>query len=326
MLLTDTSATVPAQRSQKSAGVRGLTSVVVVNFEAGPLLERGVGAALASESPVEVIVVDNASGDDSLDRACAVHGGDDRMKTIRNAENVGFARACNQGLAAARGEYLLVLNPDAWVEPESIKGLMSALDTVPDAGMAGPLLLNPDGTEQVGGRRVLPTPGRTWRRAFGLSRLARNGNDFVLAGQPLPPGPVEIEAISGACMLVRRSALAEVGALDEGYFFHCEDLDWCHRFRQAGWRVVFTPTVRVVHDKGISSRGRPVWVQWHLHRGMLRYYRKFLKQEYPRPLHALVVAGVWARFAALAVTSGVKQSIVAARRRIAGSRGDDRGH
>ncbi len=324
--MPDTAATIPAQVAQESTGVRGLTSVVVVNFEAGPLLERGLGAALASESPVEVIVVDNASGDDSLDRARAAHAGDDRVRIIRNTENVGFARACNQGLAVARGEYLLVLNPDAWIEPQSIAGLVSALDAVPRAGMAGPLLLNPDGSEQVGGRRVLPTPGRTWRRAFGLSGLARNGNDFVLAGDPLPPGPVEIEAISGACMLVRRSALAEVGALDEGYFFHCEDLDWCHRFRQAGWRVVFTPAARVVHDKGTSSRGRPVWVQWHLHRGMLRYYRKFLKEAYPRPLHALVVVGVWARFGAVAATSGVKQSIVAARRRIVGSSGDERGH
>jgi hypothetical protein len=120
---------------------------------------------------------------------------------------------------------------------------------------------------------------------------------------------VAVDAISGAFMLVRRRALATVGPLDEGYFLHCEDLDWCERFRRAGYVVLFVPDVTVVHHKGTSSRGRPMRVLWHMHRGMVRYYGKFLRDSYPRPLSWLVVAGVWLRFAALAAVALVRQGV-----------------
>jgi hypothetical protein len=109
-----------------------------------------------------------------------------------------------------------------------------------------------------------------------------------------------VEAISGAFMMVRRDALARVGPLDEGYFLHCEDLDWCMRFRRSGRRVLFVPGATAVHHKGTSSRGRPVRVLWHMHRGMVRFYRKFFRREYPGPFMWLVVAGVAVRFSALA--------------------------
>ena len=109
-----------------------------------------------------------------------------------------------------------------------------------------------------------------------------------------------MDAISGAFMMVRRDALVAVGALDEAYFMHCEDLDWCMRFRQSGRRVLFVPTASAVHHKGTSSRARPVRVLWHMHRGMVRYYRKFFRGAYPAPFLWLVVAGVAVRFSALA--------------------------
>ena len=109
-----------------------------------------------------------------------------------------------------------------------------------------------------------------------------------------------MDAISGAFMMVRREALDAVGPLDEAYFMHCEDLDWCMRFRQSGRRVLFVPTASAVHHKGASSRARPVRVLWHMHRGMVRYYRKFFRREYPGPFMWLVVAGVAVRFSALA--------------------------
>ena len=182
------------------------------------------------------------------------------------------------------------------------------------AGMAGCLVLNPDGTEQAGCRRETPTPAKAFLRAFGLAGLARRlgvegetARDFVRRGDPLPARPVEVEAISGAFMFVRRAALETVGPLDEGYFLHCEDLDWCERFRRAGYKVIFVPDVTAVHDQGASSRGRPVRVLWHKHRGMVRYYRKFFREAYPLPLFWLVLAGVWARFAALATAAVLKQ-------------------
>jgi GT2 family glycosyltransferase len=118
---------------------------------------------------------------------------------------------------------------------------------------------------------------------------------------PLPKEPIEVEAISGACMMVSRAAIAAVGPLDEQYFLHCEDLDWCMRFHQRGWTILFVPEAKVVHHKGVSSRQQPLAVEYYKHRGMVLFYRKFLSDTYPRWLMVFVVLGVWVRFAALAM-------------------------
>jgi GT2 family glycosyltransferase len=299
-----------------SGPTAGLTSVITVNFNAGGHLVAGTRAVLASTAPGELLVVDNASTDRSLDALRTAVGSDPRVRILENDANVGFAKANNQGLVVARGEWLLFLNPDCLVRPDTIERMRSALEARPDAGMAGCLLLNPDGTEQAGCRRETPTPGKAFVRAFGLAPLARRlgmtgggVRDFVRRGDPLPPHPVEVDAISGAFMFVRREALSRVGPLDEGYFLHCEDLDWCLRFRQAGYKVLFVPDVAIVHDKGASSRARPVRVLWHMHRGMVRFYRKFFRDEYPRPFFWLVLAGVWLRFAALATAALLKRGV-----------------
>jgi GT2 family glycosyltransferase len=281
-----------------------VVSVVIVNFNAGPLLARSVRAALASSEPVEVVVVDNGSTDGSLATLRAELAGDARLRIVEQGRNTGFAAACNAGLREWRGEFALLLNPDCLVGRDTLSAVKAALEADPGAGMAGCLLLNEDGSEQEGCRRSVPTPGRAFARAFGLSRLRRRagaaGGDFVLSDQPLPAGPVEVDAISGAFTMVRRAAADAVGLLDEAYFLHCEDLDWCMRFRQAGYRVLFVPGAAAVHHKGTSSRGRPVRVLWHMHRGMVRFYRKFFRREYPGPFMWLVVAGVAVRFSALA--------------------------
>jgi GT2 family glycosyltransferase len=283
--------------------VAGLTSVVTVNFNAGPLLTACARAVLSSSAPVEHIVVDNASTDGSLALLRAAFPAEPRLTVLEAGANLGFARATNRGVAPSRGDLVLLLNPDCLLEQDTIERMRAVMDAHPEAGMAGCLILNPDGTEQAGCRRAVPTPWRSLVRTLGLSRLAgrRVGGDFVLAGQPLPPGPTAVDAISGAFMLVRRAALERVGALDEGYFLHCEDLDWCMRFREAGYTVLFVPGVTVTHHKGHSSRDRPVRVQWHMHRGMIRFYGKFFRRRYPLPMMWLVYAGVWLRFGAAAL-------------------------
>ena len=294
----------------------GLTSVITVNFDAGGLLVAAARSVLASTVPVELLVADNGSTDGSLDGLRAAVGSDPRVRILESGANVGFARANNRALAEARGEWLLFLNPDCVIRPDTIARMQEALGQHPDAGLAGCLILNPDGTEQAGCRRETPTPGKAFVRAFGLGRLFRRlglagsaPRDFVRTGDPLPPQPVEVDAISGAFMFARREALEKVGPLDEGYFLHCEDLDWCERFRRGGWKVLFVPDTTVVHDKGASSRGRPVRVLWHLHRGMVRYYRKFFRDEYPWPLFWLVLGAVWLRFGLLAGAVVVRRGL-----------------
>jgi GT2 family glycosyltransferase len=189
------------------------------------------------------------------------------------------------------------------VYPGAVTSMLAAMEAHPRAGMGGCLIRNPDGTEQAGTRRAVPTPWRAVVRVLQLNRLFphhRRFGSFVLTQEPLPAHPVFVEAVSGAFMLVRREALEQVGPLDEGYFLHCEDLDWCMSFRQAGWRILLVPGAEAVHYQGACSHDRPIGVLWHKHKGMVRFYRKFFRHQYPAPLMWAVASSVWLRFAILA--------------------------
>lgn len=295
-----------------------MISVVIVNYNAGPLLTTCVESVLPQVD--EVVVVDNHSSDSSLARLNERVPEDARLRVLRNDRNLGFAAACNQGAAAARGDEVLFLNPDCILEGNTVSLLRDTLrgqdsesrKTKAAIGMVGGLLLNPDGSEQGGGRRAIPTPWRSFVRAFGLWRLNRHFPrlffDFHLYKQPLPEHPVDVEAISGACMLVSRQAMTEVGPWDEGYFLHCEDLDWCMRFRDKGYRIVFVPAARILHAHGACGRDRPIFVEWHKHKGMVRFYHKFFRHQYPGILMGLVVLAVWMRFAASAGYASVRRA------------------
>jgi hypothetical protein len=278
-------------------------SVVIVNYNAGPFLADCVHLALIRVN--EVLVVDNASSDFSLELCAERFPDEPKLKIMRNAANLGFAAACNIGSAQASQPYILFLNPDCVLGEDSLQRMLQVLEKNPEAGMAGGLLLNPDSTEQAGGRRAVPTPWRSFVRGFGLYRFStywpRLFFDFHLHKQPLPAGPLEVEAISGALMLVRREAMQNVGTWDEDYFLHCEDLDWCMRFRQKGWKILFVPDAPVVHHKGACSRPRPIFVEWHKHKGMMRFYRKFFRRQYPGVVMWLVALGIWLRFGAVAL-------------------------
>jgi len=282
-------------------------SAVIVNYNAGRFLRACVDSLLACPLEIEIIVVDNASSDGSLDTLDA----SPQVTIIRNNQNLGFSAGCNVGLKAASADHLLFLNPDCTFLPGTIATLLKYLQAHDQVGMVGGRLVNPDGTEQAGGRRAVPTPWRTLVRAMGLTRFSDRWpqlfEDFHLHKQPLPKEPIEVEAISGACMLVKREALEDVGLWDEGYFLHCEDLDYCMRFRKNGWKIAFVPDARIVHEHGACSRTRPIFVEWHKHKGMMRFYRKFFRHQYPGLLMGLVALGVWLRFSLVATYYTVKR-------------------
>lgn len=299
--------TIAFQLAPHSPGAKvDAVTAIIVNYCAGDCLVDCVRSALAQCG--QVVIVDNSasdSSDESVQRVRELHRGDARVLVLPQLQNLGFSAACNVGVGAASGECLLFLNPDCVLQENAVHEMLKALMANPSAGMVGGLLLNPDGSEQAGGRRAVPTPWRSFVRAFGLQRFEHRYpklfSSYDLHSLPLPSGPEPVEAISGACMLVRKAALDEVGLLDEAYFMHCEDLDWCMRFRQAEWDVLFVPSARLVHDKGTCSHARPIFVEWHKHKGMLRFYRKHFRHQYPGLLMVLVTLGVYARFAAVAV-------------------------
>ena len=277
-------------------------SVVIVNYNSGIFLVESVRSVMLQVS--EVLIVDNASTDESVQEVQRLFATDPSLEIVHNKANLGFAVACNQGYNQCQGDFVLFLNPDCRLKEDAVRNLLLAFQADSDVGMVGGLLVNLDGSEQAGGRRSVPTPWRSLVRISGFHRFSerwpRLFSDFVLHQQPLPDERIDVEAISGACMLVDRKAVDDVGLWDEGYFLHCEDLDWCMRFRQKGWKILFVPDAIVVHHKGGCSHSRPTFVEWQKHKGMIRFYRKFFRHQYPGVMMWLVVVGVWLRFALVA--------------------------
>ncbi len=276
-----------------------MLAVIIVNYNAGSLLASCLAAVCEAPQVAQVILVDNGSRDDSLALVRRRFSREPRLFIIPNDANLGFSRANNQALEklAPETEYVLFLNPDCLLTAGVLERMLTLMAAEPRVGLAGCLITNPDGSEQRGCRRRLPTPWNTVGALLPGRRAAAGRGDFNLHGTPLPSGPVPVEAISGSFMFARRQAIAAVNGFDEGYFLHCEDLDLCHRLRLAGWQVFFVPDVRVIHHQGRCSHARPLQVSWHKHRGMERFYRKFHRRRYGWPMYLLVKTAIWGHFA-----------------------------
>jgi GT2 family glycosyltransferase len=265
---------------------------------------------LAQDVPVSLTVVDNASSDGSADRAAAEFGGRPGFSLLRSRDNPGFATAINRAVplpaataASPAAGHLLILNPDCELAPGALGTLCRALEADPAAGLAGPLVTDATGRAQRGTLRRFPDPWKSFLTFSGLWRLGGRWPRFrgVEVDGALPDEVSPAEAVSGACMLVRRSAFLAAGCMDARYGLHCEDLDLMYRLRQGGLHCLYVPQARVVHHQGLSSRGRPVWVHWQKHRGMQRFFLKFQARRYSGPLGGAlrwaVIAGIWTRFA-----------------------------
>lgn len=278
-----------------------LTSVVIVACDSGPLLAGCVASVLAGSAPVEVIVSDNASGDGSIEQLQARWPGEPRLRVLRNGANVGFGAGCNRGAAQARGDVLLFLNPDCRVEPDTLSRLRARVDA--HTGVLGTKIVGQSGEAEPASRRRDPLLRRTLMTATGLARFEARWP--ALTGVNLPagidaPALEDVEAVSGALMLVPRSVFERVGGFDETYFLHFEDMDLCRRVRDVGLRVACANDVCVTHVKGTSSRGRPFFVAYHKHRGMWRWFVKF-DPAARNPLWRLAVwCGIWLHYAVMA--------------------------
>jgi hypothetical protein len=223
-------------------------SVVVVTHDATRWLEQ----CLASVGGYETVVVDNGSTDGTVE---LVRREFPRVRLVEQ-ENRGLAAGWNRGLHETSGRYALILNADAWVVGPAVERLCSFADTRPDAGIVGPKLLNPDGTLQRS-VRGFPTLWRLATEYFFLRKLAPRSEELnaFYAGGFEHDRVREAEFVMGACLLVRRQAAVEVGPLDEDFFLFSEETDWCYRFHQAGWKVLFYPGAEVVHVGGASHGG-----------------------------------------------------------------------
>lgn len=287
-----------------------LTSILIVAADSGPTLRECVARALASSVPVEVILVDNASHDGVPQALARAHERDERLRVIYNHANIGFGPAVNVGARQAHGDTLLVLNPDCLLQPDSVSRLLDVLHAHPDAGVIGVVVCDADGTPDPASRRRDPLLRRSLNALTGRAQREAEGARFegINVPGPMPDDVVEVENVSGALLLLPHGAFDRLQGFDESYFLHCEDLDLCRRARDAGYKVLLAGGVRVHHGKGGSSRHRPVFVSWHKHRGMWRWFRKFDPAARGLFTRALVWFGVWLHFALTAPSAWLRRT------------------
>lgn len=248
-------------------------SGVIVNWNVRELLRACLNSTLSDMGDdAELVVVDNASHDGSVDMVRAEFPD---VRLIANAVNVGFGAANNQALRESDSRYVLFLNPDTEVRPGAIRRLLAFIDQRPQVACVGPKLLNPDGSMQSS-RRSFPSVATAFvestvlqRRLGGLKALAR----FYGSGQP-EDEPRQVDWLVGACLLVRRAALDEVGAFDERFFMYSEEMDLCYRFNQAGYEVWYVPEAEVVHHEAASSSQDLFRRNVNFHESRYRFFRK----------------------------------------------------
>lgn len=220
--------------------------------------------------PAEVFVVDNASSDGSVD---AVRAAFPQVKVIENPKNAGFGAANNQALSQATGEYLLLLNSDAFPRPGAIAALIDCLRSNPRAAAVGPRLLNKDGTLQRSCYKF-PSPARAWLENLWMSALLPQHPLIGDYQQWAHDEERVVDFVIGACMLVRREAYVDVGGFDEGFFMYAEETDWQRRMADQGWQVHFTPTAEVVHFGGASGAAEKARINRHFFDSLDRYEHK----------------------------------------------------
>lgn len=285
-----------------------LVSIVIVNWKTPRLLAACLDSILKDEKhgQFEVWVADNNSQDESVEMLKRDYPG---VNLIANAENLGFGKACNQVIPQAQGKYVLLLNPDTIITDSAISKMASYMDEHPECGAAGPQVLNPDGTLQLACRRSFPDPWAAFFRLTYLSMLFPNNKTFAKYNMTFadPKQVLEVDALSGSCMMVRNSLIDAVGLMDEDIFMYGEDIDWCWRIKEHGFKVIYIPDAVVYHYHGASSRLRPIGATINLHRGMHVFYEKHLAKKYWAPFNWLVYAGIYLRCFVFIVLGSLKQ-------------------
>jgi N-acetylglucosaminyl-diphospho-decaprenol L-rhamnosyltransferase len=280
-------------------------SVVMVNYHAWPYTLRCIDSLYGTDyEDFEVVVVNN-------DQAAAPEMSHS-LRLIRNPENVGFARACNQGIVASDGDYVVLINNDALVEGGFFESLEEFFDENPRVGVAGTKIVDAEGNLELSARKELSFISGLLGRTSLLTRLFPK-NPLVRCLFPAaeePSGPTKVDWVSGACMVLRRRTLEEIELLDERFFMYFEDADLCRRAWKAAWLVYYLPQVEVLHHSGVSTR-KPRYI-WHFHKSAFLYHRKHGSHG-PLGLYSLLVliglAGrVLIKLAALWVESGKQRS------------------
>ncbi|HSH04652.1 MAG TPA: glycosyltransferase family 2 protein [Anaerolineae bacterium] len=279
-----------------------IVSIIIVNWNTQKLLTDCLTtiAAARDEISLETIVVDNASTDDSVS---LVRQQFPWVHLIANDENVGFARGNNQGIKVSQGAYILLLNSDTELKSGAVVSLVTCLQANPDAGAAGPLVRNSDGSIQ-NCYGDLPS---VWLELIGPYLWDNISKPWGRWGPPLDKNKtLTVERVSFACTLISRTALDEVGLLDEQFGFYSEDYDWFYRLQAAGWQTLFCPQAEIFHHWGASSKMRNEWALKQLYKSKRIYFAK----HYGSGTELILRLGLLTRFTAKAIINNFRHYLL----------------
>jgi GT2 family glycosyltransferase len=287
-----------------------LVDIVIVSYRSKEML-RDCLSSLREHAPkkrARVWVVDNASEDGTIEMVGSEFP---EVELIASEENLGFSKANNLAIRRGSAPYVLALNPDTVVVSGALDHMLELMERKPEIGISGCRLELPDGTFDHAARRSFPTPLGALAH---FVRIGRSGKAPARLSQYRAPsvesGPVD--AVNGAFMLMRRSALDQVGLFDEGYWMYMEDLDLCYRFAEAGWTTWYDPSVKVIHVKaGTSGKYRKPRLNYAFHYGMYRFYSKHYAKNDNVFLRVAVYAGIATKLGVSVVRSAVKRRLLA---------------
>ncbi|MEN1729048.1 MAG: glycosyltransferase family 2 protein [Pseudomonadota bacterium] len=284
--MTAQSESFPSPAQGPTAPALERVCVLIVNYNSGQWLGRclralkGTGARLP-----DIRILDNASVDGSVDDLPDMPG----VQIIRSEENLGFGPGVNRLASEVEHEFILILNPDCLLVAKSLERLIQEMDAWPDTALVSGRIFDMSGDEQRGSRRQLPSPGRLRNEVLKF----HFGSGVDLTHLPPPRSACEVEAVSGACMLIRTSVFNSLDGFDVGFPMHFEDLDLMARIGEASHAIRLVPDVAISHAGGVSSQHRPVQVELDKHRGLWRYLVKHCRSQWPwwsRPLWAAAIA------------------------------------
>ncbi len=287
-------------------------SVIIVNYNGGELVMICLASLYRNPPtcPFEVLVVDNCSVDNS---AAAIARDFSAARLLKMDSNQGLTKAFNRGIANSLGEYILSLDNDTVVNPGVLDAMVHLLDETPEAGACGAKLINPDGTPQHTARRF----PNAWNGLFGRGSLLTKWfpNNFVsqrylMREQESLDVPYEVDSLSAACLMVRRSAIDQVGPLDENFFVYWCDTDWCFRIKAGGWRILSLPRHKIIHNENSRTRhrkGRRIRGILDFHKGVYRFYRKHYIRSSWNPMNLVAMVGLTTRAGLLIAADEVKR-------------------
>ncbi len=290
-------------------------SIIIVNYNTREFLYKTISSIYVNikDIQVEIIVSDNGSSDGSKEYIKAQF---EKLIWISNNENLGFSKANNIAIKKAKGRYILILNSDTAIIDDCLNKCKEYMDKFSNVGALGCKVVLPNGSLDLACRRSFPTPEVSFYRMTNLSKLFPKSKVFGKYNLTyLDEDKVyEVDSIVGAFMMLRREVVDQVGLLDEDFFMYGEDVDWCYRIKQAGWKIMYYPKAKIIHYKGGSTDKRNPKLIYEFYRAMILFYDKHYKSKYPIFVTLFIYIGIYLKLGISLALNEVKGLIRGDRR------------